>query len=186
MKKTHFLFLISILIISSCARDCPDFDNEVLNWMPYKVGDIVEIDNSQNSESLIVNSSQIYHSDKVSFGVKCGCNNAYILNLKSNTFNIDIRFNDSRDIETSEMIVNGEWLDYSEQKAIIFINGRNYYDVLIYESQNMLTAGTFSKVVVAKSIGIVAIVGDNEEWNIFFDTKRAIDITNVDFMATDC
>ena len=186
MTKIRFLILISFLTIIGCARDCPDFNNEVLDWMPYKVADIVEINNSVSSESLIVNTSQIYHSDKVSFGVKCACLNTYVLNLSSHSFNIDIRYSDSKEIGTSEIVVNGEWLDYSEQKASIFVNGNNYYDVIIYESRNLLTPGSFSKVIIAKSIGIVAIIGENEEWGINYDNKRTIDISEVDFMASDC
>jgi len=186
MKKNSLLFLISCLIIIGCARDCPDFNDDVVQWIPYKEADNIEMTNSTGTETLVVNSSKIYHSDEVRFGVKCACENAYILNLSSNSFNIDIRFNDSRNIESSEIVINGEWLDFLEQRASITINGKAYQEVILYESLNQLAAGNFIRVIVSKSFGIIAIIGNDEEWSLINETKRVISITDIDFLGKDC
>ncbi len=186
----HYIFLLVpsslILILTSCAKKCDDFNNKIIEWMPYKTNDKIVIFQKGNTDTLTVKYSEIYHTDKIGFGVKCSCENSFILNLSSDSFKIDIRFNDSNLVEQSEIVINDEWMDYSEQVDNLTINGKAYTDLIIYKNTNQTPSKRFDRIILSKTIGIVAIIGEKDEWKIIDNTVRKIEISDIEFKSTDC
>ena len=183
-----FLLIITslIFVLTGCSTKCDDFNNKIVDWMPYKTSDKIVMSRNSIRDTLIVNYSEIYHTDKVGFGAKCTCENSYILNLSSNTLKIDIRFNDSKSIEQSEIVINDEWMNYSEQLNNLNINGKIYTDLIVYKNTNQTSSSKFEKIIVAKSIGIIKIIGKNNEWIIIDDSKKQIETSDIKFKNTDC
>ncbi len=189
MKNRTLLLSISIImifILTSCSKKCDDFDNKIIEWMPYKKSVKIIISQNGDRDTLTVNFSEIYHTDKIGFGVKCPCENSFILNLSSNTLNVDIRFNDSKLIEQSEIVINDDWMIYSEQTDQINLNGKVYTDLIVYKNINLTSVARFEKIIISKAIGIVAIIGEDDEWIIIDDSKKKIEISDIDFKSTDC
>ncbi len=187
MKGIFNFLLVSaslILVMTSCAKKCDDFDNKIIDWMPYKTNDKIVVSQNGDMDTLNVNYSEIYHTDKIAFGVKCACEDSFILNLSSESLHIDIRFNDSRQIEQSDIVINDVWLEYSEHLDALVINGKSYSDLIIYKSN--IASSRYEKIIVVKSIGIVSIIGDREEWTITDDALKQIEISDIEFMGVDC
>lgn len=189
MKNLSVFLLISvfpIVFLSSCTKKCEDFDNRIIDWMPYKKSDKIIISQNGEKDTLTVNYSEIHHTDKIGFGVKCACVNSFILELSSNSLNIDVMFNDSKQVELSDIVINDEWLSYSEQADTIILNGHVFTDVIIYKNTNVSSSARFDKILISKSIGIVAIVGKDDEWIIIDNSIKDIEISAIEFQSTDC
>ncbi|NOU48574.1 MAG: hypothetical protein HOO86_16150 [Bacteroidales bacterium] len=189
MKNQTVFLLVSIsliVVLTACSKKCIDFDNKIIDWMPYKKNDRIIFFQNEERDTLTVQYSEIYHTDMIGFGAKCSCENSFILNLTSNTFNIDIRFNDSRSIVQSEIVINNEWMNYSEQLENININGKDFTDLIVYKNINPTSSARFEKIFVSKAIGIVAIIGENNEWIIVDDSIKKIEISDLELKRTDC
>jgi len=155
--KHGFLVIASLIVLlTSCAEKCDDFDYDIIEWMPYKKNDKIVLSNNNHRDTLSVNYSEIHHTDKIRFGVKCACVNSFTVDLSSETFDLHILFNDSKLIELSEIEINNEWLNYSEQLDNLTINEINYTNLIVYKNSN--STNDFQKIIVAKRIGIIAIV----------------------------
>ncbi len=189
MKKNYLIFLISLLLIinlAGCSPRCEEFNNDIVNWMPYEVNDKIAISRDGSSDTLTVNSSEIYHTDKIGYGSKCICTDSFILGLSSASMNIDIRFNDSSSLEQSEIVINDEWFGYSEQLDRLYLNGQTYTNLIIYQNTNQLASNKFWTVIVSKSVGIIAIIGETEEWLINDGSEKDIEISDIAFKSSDC
>ena len=154
--------------------------------MPYNKTDKILIVKDNWTDTLIVNYSEIYHTDKIEFGVKCECENSYILKLSSDSLSIDIQFDNSREVENSEIVINDEWLNYSERIDKLKINGKEYYDLIIYKNISQTTKNRFEKIIISKSIGIISIVDSNNDWTIKNDSKKDIDMSKISFKNINC
>jgi hypothetical protein len=189
MKRlSSFLLVLStwIIVVTSCSTKCDDFDNKIVDWMPYKTNDKIIISQNDNNDTLTVNLSEIYHTDKIDFGLDCACEDAYILNLSTDSLIIEVRFNDSKLIKNSSIIVNDEYMDYYEQLETLTINEKVFTDLIIYMNTNNGSSMRYEKIVIAKNIGIIAIFGENDEWVIVDESKKAIDASEIEFKSTDC
>lgn len=176
-----------IIILNGCTRKCEDFDNEILDWMPYKVNDKIELSsNSSSFETLTVSYSEINHSDKIPVMAKCMCENSFIISLSSDSLNITIFFENSNEIDQSWIHINGEQMGYSEHLDNLEINGHRYADLIIYEKNELTLMIRFKKIIIAKSIGIIAISEMNNEWRIVDDSKKQIEISDIKSIKTGC
>jgi hypothetical protein len=188
--KRHYLVLlifVSLVIISSgCGTKCEDFNNEIINWMPYKEADKIIIANGNQVDTLIVNFSLRQHTDKVRFGIKCACENSYSLRLSSDSLNIDILFEDSRAVENSAITINNEFLNYKSKLDSLEINGRKYFDLIIFENPHQYLINKFDKIIISKLIGIISITKQGYDWIIIDDSKRNIELSKVGLNISDC
>jgi hypothetical protein len=189
IMKRHYivlLILVSLLIIpSGCATICEDFNNQIINWMPYKEADKIIIAKGNQVDTLIVNSSLRQHTDKIRFGSKCVCENSYSLKLSSDSLNIDVLFEDSRAVENSVITINNEFLNYSSKLDSLEINGRKYFDLIVFENQQHLI-DKFDKIIISKSIGIISITKQGYDWIIINDSKRNIELSKIGINISDC
>lgn len=189
MKNLSLFLLISvfpIVVLTSCEKKCEDFDNRIVDWMPYKKSDKIIISQNGERDTLTVNYSEIHHTGKIAFGAKCACMNSFILNLSSNTLKIDVMFNDSKLVEQSAIIINDEWLSYSEQADTVYLKEQIFTDLIIYKNTNVSSTARFDKILISKSIGIVAILGKDDEWIIIDNSIKDIEISAIEFQSTDC
>ncbi len=154
--------------------------------MPYKTNDKIVIFQNANTDTLTVEYSEIYHTDKIRFGEKCSCVNSFTLNLSSDSFKIEIRFYDSDVVEQSEIAINDEWMIYSEQIDNLTINGKAYTDLIVYKNTKQTPSKRFDRVIISKTIGIVAIIGEKDEWAIMDNSVRKIDLSDIEFKMADC
>lgn len=188
--KRHIIILLlftsMIIILIGCSKKCEDFNNDIVDWMPYKVTDKIVIFRNSDSDTLTVTFSEINHTNKIRYGSKCMCENSFTLNLSSDYLNIDIRFYNSWAIEQSEFIINDEWMSYLEQLDTMELNGHTFTDVLIFKNANENSSLRFKKIIISKSIGIIAIIELNDEWLIIDYSKKHTEISDIEFKSTDC
>ena len=154
--------------------------------MPYKKADRIIIGNNNKTDTLIVKYSEIHHTDKIGFGVNCECENSYIIHLSSDSLIINVLFYNANAVERSEILINNEWMNYSERLDRLQINGKEYTDLIIYKNENETPTSRFEKIIISKSIGIISVVGKNELWGIKDDTKRDIDVSKIQLKTIDC
>lgn len=81
--KSFFLilFLFSTILFASCFRKhCPDFNEELLQWLPYKSGDIINLKNTllDSTITININNVEIEHMDSYKKNHKCGQCDDYI------------------------------------------------------------------------------------------------------------
>jgi hypothetical protein len=189
MKRHYIILLIfaSLVIISAgCGTICEDFNNDIINWMPYKEADKIIIAKGNQVDTLIVNFSLIQHTDKIRYGSKCECDNLYLLKLSSDSLSIAILFNDSRAVENSVITINNEFLNYSSKLDSLEINGKKYFDLIVYENINQYLINKFDKIIISKSIGIISITKQGYDWIIIDDSKRNIELSKIGLNISDC
>lgn len=190
MKKVSILLSICIalvILISGCKKKCDEFNEGIIDWMPYKVSDKIIIFNNITSDTLIVNNSEIYHTKKIGAFTKCACSSSFYVSLSSDSFNINVSFNESRNIEQSQIVINnGYSLYYSEQFEMLALNGYYYSDVVIYRKHINTGEQRFNTAYISKSIGIIGIVGENDEWYIHDNSKKILEMSRIAFTSTDC
>ncbi|NJO92263.1 MAG: hypothetical protein HC831_27295, partial [Chloroflexia bacterium] len=93
-------FLVFLLFIAGCEMkvDCPEFDNELLQWFPYEAGSsIVLINSNDNTElELKVDNTLIRHTTHYKTNEDCGtCDDRVEINESSDDLNISIFLNEN-------------------------------------------------------------------------------------------
>jgi len=76
MKKVLFLFEIGVLCgLISCKTHCPEFDEEILSWIPYQENDVIELYAQSNDSTIIfsIKSVDITHTTHYPSNTKCAC-----------------------------------------------------------------------------------------------------------------
>jgi|WetSurMetagenome_2_1015567.scaffolds.fasta_scaffold305379_2 hypothetical protein len=188
MYKKHLFFICLILficLISSCAERCDDFDYSITEWMPYQKNDKIAFSNNNIIDTLTVTYSEINHTDKIKFGSKCICENSYVVNISSATLDVTAMFYDAKNIDQSEIEINNEYLTFSEQVNSAIINGKTYINVVIFVNPNHVS-GIFQQVMIAREIGIVAIISSEDYWVITDDSQRQVEPSQIDFVSSNC
>ena len=199
MKKYfNFLFITGILLIFlSCDRNvsCPEFDNDILRWVPYHENDVIELYTESNNSILAfsINSIEVVH--KTGYSTRSGnsdcgtCDNQILVNQDAGNFGFQIFIDlyedqiNLRGYQISDTYFTEYNSDYSEQTNFQFGNTK-YEQVWIFEKEN--TEGTFKKLIVAKGVGVAGLVDvDNNIWIFKEKTNKSslkqerIKITNV-------
>jgi hypothetical protein len=180
------IFVSLVIIPSGCNTICEDFNNEIINWMPYKDADKIIIAKGNQVDTLIVNFSLRQHTDKIRFGSKCVCENSFSLKLSSDSLNINVLFEDSRAVENSVITINNEFLNYSSKLDSLEINGKKYFDLIVFENLHQYLINKFDKIIISKSIGIISITKQGYDWIIIDDLKRNIELSKIGLNISDC
>lgn len=187
--KTGYITLIACILLFalvSCSKKCEDFNPGIIEWMPYKVADKIVVMKNGLPDTLLVTSSEINHTEKIGFGVKCSCEDSYNLKLTSDSLTLEIQFNKSKSVELSQIAINTEWMSVSENLDFIDINGKRYTNVIVYRSVDQKAVTRFDRIVISKSIGIIEIVGKNGKWTITDDLKRNINESDIELKRIHC
>jgi hypothetical protein len=187
-KSVIFAINITLLLVlvSGCGDRCDDFNNDIVSWMPYKVNEKIVLSDSVNTQTLVVHYCQITHSDKLSSGSTCLCSDSYSLIMSSDLFYLDVQFISSKVLEDSYIEINHEELIFSEELDSLELNGNVYQDVVVYLSTDPNFYGNYNKIIISKSIGILAIIGDANQYFVVDDAKRQVDVASVDVIGADC
>lgn len=172
--KNLFLIISILLFFSSCYKRCPDFNNELLTWLPYQVGDTIKLKNSEIDSTIIfpISSSEALHQKRRNVMVKCGCDDWIFVNTSSNSFHYSANIYEFDVSEDYYFTINGNELNFGTSYANIEtfsnynFNSFTYSKVKIYT--NTIDENTvFYKLIAAQYIGIVAIIDVNEKiWSI--------------------
>ncbi|MBL7111592.1 MAG: hypothetical protein ISS19_06600 [Bacteroidales bacterium] len=189
MKRNKNIILVIgslIIILAGCSKYCPDFNYSITQWMPYKEADHILISNSNKVDTLVVNYSEITHTDKYPRFSLCLCQNIYSLTLSSDSLRINILFQDSEVIEESRININDESLGYQKEMDHYTINGNTYQHLIVYQNSSYTSPNRFDSIIVAKSVGIISIAGPLEEWIIVDPSLKEINNSDIRFKSEDC
>lgn len=155
--------VIALAALDGCATKCASFNTAIMEWMPFKVGDEVTLQDSLATYTLAVTKSQVDHTVKVGKNTLCTCEDRYSVTLNTTWLNLDHFFHNSGEVENSDVVVNDEVLNFSEHLFNQNINGTSYSEVVIYRNYSPATA-KFQEVVIARSVGPVRITGASAKW----------------------
>jgi len=189
MKKELSIILLASIIylgFTGCGKRCEDFNNDILKWMPYKINDRIILQKNEISDTLKVIQSEIYHTDKIGAWVKCDCEDSYSIDLSSDSLEIHLTFFKSNNVSESYVYLNNENLTFHEQENTFTFNSRTYSNVIIYKNFSQSHSKRFDSLLLSKSIGIIGIIGTTEEWTIYDDSIRNIDVSSINFENIDC
>jgi hypothetical protein len=189
MIKNHsfyFVILFVSLVLTGCGKRCEEFNNDILNWMPYKAGDEIVFQKNRTPDTCYLAYNEIIHTDKIGAWEKCECEDSYSVRISSDSLDIEVMFYHSVDVSDSYVSVNNEGLSFVKQASSYSFNSTSYSNVLIYENNIVSDNKRFEKVLISKSIGIIGIIGTFEEWTIIDDSIKSIQITDVKQSIIDC
>ncbi|MBI5541149.1 MAG: hypothetical protein HY951_13870 [Bacteroidia bacterium] len=192
MKKNRTLPIIAVsltllYILTGCAKKCEDFNEDIINWLPYKKTDNIILTNDNIKDTLTLKSNVINHTEKIKRNTKCACEDNYTLLLSSDSINISVFFNNSRVLNDSYVIINHEYLNYFEQQNYTYqLNGLIYGRVIIYKNNSQNSNKRFDRIVISRSYGIIEIIGIDENWILEDSSVKEIEFTSIDFNKIDC
>jgi hypothetical protein len=86
----------------------------------------------------------------------------------------------------SSIHINNEDLIFNAHYDTYEINGKEYSDVLEYINYQKDQSKYFSKIIIVNGIGIVSIVGSNDDWIITDFSAREIDPKKIHKVTEDC
>jgi len=171
MKKCLTLLVIGILFgLISCRTNCSEFDNKNLTWIPYQENDVIELYSQLNDSTItfLINRVEVSHTTHYSFGSKCGgCSDEIFVNGYNSDFHVEIYLHENKMSSQSYKIIDTYFSTYLEEKNYLFENKK--YDVVrIFETNG--SQGTFKKLIVAKEIGVIGLIdNDDNNWVLITD-----------------
>lgn len=198
MRNLLRILLITpaLLVWMSCNTqvDCPDFDEELLEWFPYEDDDILSFSNSQNDSTFSLKVWDVYieHQTSYSTGNDCGkcwsdinINTSYLGN--SNIY-VDVSLDNSIISSETYTIKGTSFGDsntiYSELDEYVF-DGVSYSDVKVFIKSN--NEDSFIKLIVAKGYGIVGLVDSNDiSWSLDASEEKNSESIAVEIEYTSC
>lgn len=189
MRRRFIIFILSIALISvltHCEKKCEPFDYDIVQWLPYEESDRIPVSNSIQWDTLELVSREITHSDGYPIFSCCACINSYSIKLASAILAIEAFYFDSRSYVGSSLYINHEDLVFNAHYDTYEINGTVYNDVLVYINDREDSSGNFSKILLAKGIGIVTISGADGDWIITDLSVREIDPKKIHKITEDC
>ena len=186
--------LLIFIVLTSCLgikKNCPEFDSGLVAWIPYEPGDTLILSNTELDSSLMfVIYSVVYidHMESYKTNEKCGeCQDYISLNINSNE---PVRF--SYGANTRHQILNFETYDFNINNTFqsfgtynsqisehndYNIEGMDFSDIKIYQNVKTSDFGFYS-LIVAKNIGIVALIDNNEKiWSTNNNTIKNVNHT---------
>lgn len=190
MKIFKYSLIILVFIgLSSCKKKCPEFDKEIMTWIPYEKGDTIKLSNADLDSTLIISiySQYIDHMDSYKTNEKCGQCDDYIeineYSYKNNNFYYHAF--------TSYQKIEGETFSFQFKDYLVsfgtdnsqitersnyIIEGIEYQNVKIYINEKNFETGFYS-LIIAKSIGIVAIIDKDERiWSIDNNELKTVNL----------
>ncbi len=175
-----------IIVTTSCYKKCEDFNYDIIQWFPYYESDNLLLSNLVYIDTLTINSIEITHTDGYSRFALCACENSFGVELSSTNLDILAWFHDSRSFVDSYVIINNEVLDFHQHLDSYEINGKEYFDLLEYTNSGYDQSINYSKVIIAKSIGILTILGSEEEWITIDDSNRETEASGIKTIIEGC
>lgn len=188
------ILISGLALLMSCGRqiDCPNFNNEVLDWIPYQNNDTIRLINSSNDSIiiLVINEVVIEHTTHYMTNLDCGtCDDQIMINgneTNNNDLQINIGLNENN-INAQRYLIKGSYFteynsDCSEQADYSF-EGVKYNAVRIFEKKE--TNDRFFKLILAKGLGIVGLVDKNGDvWKIISNDLKnsmseSVEIKNI-------
>ena len=167
MKKYLFLFVVGILLgLISCKTKttCPEFDKEILSWIPYQKNDVIELYSQSNDSTIIISikSVKVIHTTHYTNEYRSKCEGLCFdeIQIRQNDndhfiFKIDISLFWNK-VESQNYQINDTYFtNYSEVKNFPF-EDKEYDIVRIFETNNSKV--TFKKLIIAKEIGIIGLI----------------------------
>ena len=143
---------------------CPEFNEEILSWIPYQANDAFELYSQSNDSTIIflITRVEVTHTTHFERGVDCdggNCDDQIIINNGNSNFKVDIRLRKNEIKNQSYQISDTHFAEYnttySELNNFVF-EGKEYEIVRTFEKKD--SNGTFQKLIIAKDIGIVGLV----------------------------
>ena len=189
MRQFAKKFLISIFLttfITGCYKKCDEFNSDIIDWMPYKLQDKIIITDSDKADTLMVTVSEVFHTEKIKSFSMCMCADNYFVSLTSDSIDINAVFSDSGNADNARIHINQEYMQFSEQLDNLIINGHSYNDLRIYKGNTAINDSRFDKIIISKSIGIVAIIEKNRNWIILDNNIRDIQISDINYNNDGC
>jgi hypothetical protein len=189
MRRRFIISALSIalfLVLTHCDKRCEEFNYDIVQWLPYEESDRIPISNTTNLDTLMVVSREITHTDSYPIFSCCACINSYSIKLASTSLAIQAFYFDSRSYVGSSIHINNEDLIFNAHYDTYEINGKEYSDVLEYINYQKDQSKYFSKIIIVNGIGIVSIVGSNDDWIITDFSAREIDPKKIHKVTEDC
>jgi len=188
MTKLKVLFITILGVImgmTSCKKNCPNFNESVLNWVPYQADDVIEL-YSQSKDSTIIfsiKSIEATHTTHYQSNAKCGgCDDYISITGYDADFHAHIEI-DGKNIRYQQYRI-GDTDFYGHSKSTNFLfEGKEYEEVMIFEKGER--EGMFKKLIIAKNFGIIGLIDiDGNTWALQtngkkLNTKKNIVIHNV-------
>lgn len=156
-SKTLLLLFLSALLIS-CSRQCPDFNNGILLWMPYESGDQILYHSGNDSLLLNVAQSRIVHTGKMNNDDDCECENTFNVILTSDSVNISMFFPNDVDAGNCHICLNNECMTLIESHEQYVWKGTSYNHVKIFKNKKQSATEQFDKIILVRQLGIMAIL----------------------------
>gem|GEM_PF-3519434 len=167
MKKWLFLFAVVVLFgLKSCYRQvtCPEFNEEILDWIPYQENDRIEL-YSQLKDSTItisIKSVEVTHTTDYKTGYDCGgCDDEILIRQNDSDhfkFQVDIRLNRNTIAYQYQIgdtyYFEGNYI-YSEKKNYL-LEDIEYDMVRIFEKND--SKGRYNRLIIAKDFGIIGLI----------------------------
>jgi hypothetical protein len=159
---------------------CPEFDEEILNWVPYQKSDVIEL-YSQSKDSTIkfyIYRVEVTHTTHYETGVDCkgSCDDNiliaghdYYVPHINYYFEVNMELTKNKINSQKYHIDDSDFYSYSEINNFTF-EDEEYASVRVFEKTD--SKGTFKKLIIAKEIGIIGLIDiyDNT-WVLKSDVK---------------
>jgi hypothetical protein len=159
MKKLKLPVFICCIILSACGKQCPEFNADILNWIPYHVNDTISFRKNNEIVQMIVTNTFLEHTGKQKN--KCACSNLYGFDAGDYARHISVSCYDDQvfipdvlelHIDTYSTSPNG--LRNLSTLPSITIDSVTYQDIRVFTGDSI--SGIW-KVMFAKNKGIIAL-----------------------------
>lgn len=188
--KSAFILLFVFFTLTACSRKCENFNAGILNWFPYQKDDIIEMQEFGNEsiKYFQVTRSEGHHTNKIAAGVKCTCENYFQATIEGEgEIRIDLIFTQQESNKNSilsEVYLNNNTLYMQEKLEEYELYGARYKDVMIFSS--LIDSGIEEKVLLSKSVGIIAVYLEEDIFLLNNSFHRKIEISDISFYEQNC
>lgn len=190
------IIISGLILIFCCGRqiDCPDFNNEILEWIPYQNNDTIRLINCSNDSimKLVINEVIVEHTTHYMTNHDCGTCDDHIMINGNETINTDLQIDiglNENNINAQRFLIKGFYFteynsDYSELSDYSY-EGVKYDIVRIFEKKD--TNDRFFKLILAKGLGIVGLVDKNGDvWKILNNDLKNSKSESVEIKNISC
>ena len=179
------------MTIIRCKDKCPEFNNDILNWIPYMDNDTISFYKGDTLKKLVVTENFVDHTDHVGGCTKCACSEIYAIVMVFDSIQINFSFNDSNNPMSSSIQTNGDYFSADTMIKSFDLNGKLYNDVIIYNchtngnSEYSIT-NKFNTIIISKAIGIIAIYIDSIIWILKDSSLKNKKISDTKYSSNGC
>lgn len=189
------ILLTAVVLLTGCGRkvNCPMFNFDLLQWIPYENNDTIKLQNLGNDSVMILPVRHIFvsHTTHYMTNLKCGeCYDNISINAESSSTDFIVNmYLDKNQFTSQNFLIMGVSFDseaahYSEQSNYTF-EGNVYDNVRIFTNDN--TSVVLSKLIIAKSYGIIGLVDRNgNTWKLKNPVLKSARNIQVELINTSC